>query len=73
MSDQYTIVDADTKFGNLVVQHVITSAPDKFGLMQTEAHWEVLMDGEVKHSSNDPEDLMRALGHYIVGLSYEQT
>lgn len=68
MSDQTTIVEIDTSFGCLVVNHIITSTLDKFNLLKVAAHYEVSVDGVVKHTSNDPEDIMRALGHYIAGL-----
>lgn len=69
MSDQTTIIDVDTNFGRLVVNHMIVSAPNKYNILEINAHYEVLVDDVVKHESHDPEDIMRALGHYIAGLS----
>jgi len=69
MSDQTTIIEVDTEFGCLVVNHVIESTLTKFDLVRVTSHYEVLVDDVVKHTSNDPEDIMRALGHYIAGLS----
>lgn len=70
MSDQTTIVDVDTLNGRIVVLHVVGSTVEH-GIMMTYSNYEVLVNGELKHKSNDPEDIMRALGHYIAGLSYE--
>lgn len=69
MSDQTTIIDVDTSFGRLVVDHVIVSAPNQYNILEVNSHYEVFVDGVLKHKSNDPEDIMRALGHYIAGLS----
>lgn len=69
MSDQVTLIDVDTDFGNLVVQRVIGPVPDKYDIIKVQCWYEVLVDDVVKHTSYDPEDIMRALGHYITGLS----
>lgn len=69
MSDQTTIVEVDTSFGQLTVEHVIETTLDYYDAVQVEAHYEVRIDDDLKHQSKDPEDIMRALGHYIAGLS----
>jgi len=68
MSDQTIIVDVDTSFGRLTVAHVVTSSLDKHSIMVVTSYYEVLVDDVVKHESKNPEDIMRALGHYIAGL-----
>ncbi len=68
MSDQTTIVDVDTPEGRIEVLHVVGSTVEH-DLMVTYSHYEVLVDGDLKHKSKDPEDIMRALGHYIAGLA----
>ena len=69
MSDQTTIIDVDTDFGNLVVQRIVGPVPDKYDIIKVRSWYEVLVDDVVKHTSYDPEDIMRALGHYLAGLS----
>ena len=69
MSDQITIIEVDTSFGCLVVNHIVGSSLDWLDLMHVTSHYEILVDDVLKHESNDPEDIMRALGHYIAGLS----
>ena len=69
MSDQVTLIDVDTDFGNLVVCRVIGPVLDKYDIMKVQCWYEVLVDDVVKHTSYDPEDIFRALGHYIAGLS----
>lgn len=69
MSDQTTIIEVDTKVGCLTVNHVITSMPNEYNILEINSHYEVLIDDVLKHESKDPEDIMRALGHYIAGLS----
>ena len=68
MSDQVTLIDVDTDFGNLVVYRVIGPIPNEYDLIKVQCWYEVLVDDVVKHTSHDPEDVMRALGHYIAGL-----
>jgi len=69
MSDQVTLIEVDTEFGNLVVQRVIGPVPGKHDIIKVQCWYEVLVDDDIKHTSYDPEDIMRALGHYIAGLS----
>ena len=69
MSDQVTLIDVDTDFGNLVVHRIIGPVPDKYDIIKVRSWYEVLVDDVVKHTSYDPEDIMRALGHYLAGLS----
>ena len=69
MSEQTIIIDVDTSFGRLTVEHVIETTLDYHSMVQVEAHYEVRIDDVLKHQSKDPEDIMRALGHYIAGLS----
>jgi len=69
MSEHTIIVDVETKNGRITVEHVIATTLDKHKIMQVVSHYEVLVNDVVKHESNDPEDIMRALGHYIAGLS----
>ncbi len=68
MSDQTTIIEVDTDFGQLVVNHVVASWLNKYDIMEVGSHYEILVDDVLKHESHDPEDIMRALGHYIAGL-----
>lgn len=69
MSDRTIIIEVDTSFGRLAVDHVVASSLDYHDLLKVDSHYEVFVDDVLKHKSNDPEDIMRALGHYIAGLS----
>lgn len=69
MSDQTTIIEVDTRYGVVVVNHVVASRLNKHDIMEVGSHYEVLVDDVLKHESKDPEDIMRALGSYMAGLS----
>lgn len=73
MNDANTIVDvAFSPSGSLQVNRKecmpyldddeVRQAPDKY---------DVIVDGVCRHRNCEPEDAMRALGHYILSLSYE--
>jgi len=66
MSDVNVIVDVNSNNGNIVVQHVCESILDEYDIMRVISYYEVLVDGVLKHKSSEPEDIMRALGHYLV-------
>ena len=69
MSDQETIVDVDTRKGHIIVNHIVGAYVDDSQLMEVKSHYEILVDGICRHTSNDPEDIIRALGHYLTGLT----
>ena len=66
MSDVNIIIDVNSNNGNIVVQHVCESILDEYDIMRTTSYYEVLVDGTTRHKSDEPEDIMRALGHYLV-------
>lgn len=68
MTEQTIIIDVDTSFGRLTVEHVIATTLDYHSMLLVPCY-EVRIDDVLKHRSKDHEDIMRALGAYIAGLS----
>lgn len=47
-----TVIDVDAAFGQVTV-------------LRQDAEYSVLVNGELKHPHCSPEDVIRALGHYL--------
>lgn len=57
-------VIVDVEFNNKPLQVVRQSDPDDWNMRQV-VTYDVVVDGVVKHPKCQPEDAIRALGHYL--------
>lgn len=64
MTTRTTIIDVDLNGKPLQVISVFEGFPEP-------TYYEVIVDGVVKHPDCSVEDALRALGHYINGLSFQ--